>query len=69
MYEEALSGKAVVVPRRGQWAVYTYVVFEDETHFGYVNTYFHKHVAEIAAKFITLAMNRTDMRERGVIDY
>lgn len=69
MYQEALSGEAKVVPQRGQWAVYVHVVFEDEIHVGYINTYFREHEAKFAAKVITLAMNRTDLRERGVVDY
>lgn len=69
MYEEALRGWAVAVPQRGQWAVYTYVEFKDETHIGFVRTFIHQHVAEFAAKVITTAMNRTDMRAKGPINY
>lgn len=69
MYEQALFGEAIVVPERGQWAVYTYVEFKDETYVGYVRTFIHQHVAEIAAKAITAAMNRTDLRAREPIDY
>ncbi|USN96205.1 MAG: hypothetical protein H6797_03955 [Candidatus Nomurabacteria bacterium] len=69
MYEQALEGKAVVEEQRGQWAVYVIVKFQDETHIGYINTFIHRHVAEFAAKVITTAMNRTDLRERGPIDY
>ena len=69
MYEQALFGEAIVVPERGQWAVYTYVEFTDDIRIGYVRTFIHQHVAEFAAKVITAAMNRTDMRAKGPIDY
>lgn len=69
MYQEARKGWAVAVPQRGQWAVYTYVEFDDETHVGFVRTFIHKHVAEYAAKVITTAMNRTDLRAGVAVDY
>lgn len=69
MYEVAREGWAIAVPHHGQWAVYTYVEFDDETHIGFVRTFIHRHVAEFAAKVITAAMNRTDMRAKGHLDY
>ena len=69
MYDVALRGEAKVVPQRGQWAVYTHVEFEDEIHVGYFGTFFTEDRAKFAAKVITLAMNRTDLRERGIVDY
>lgn len=70
MYEQALVGWAWVKPVRGQWEVHVYILFEDGyLHEGYIQTYFREHVALFAAKVITAAMNRTDIRERGAIDY
>lgn len=69
MYEQALAGWAEVRPKDGQWAVYTRVIFEDGVREAYINTFFYESLAKRAADWITRAMNRTDLRARGPIDY